>query len=296
MSSVPWTRGERWAVTALGLVVAITAAWWVLALWPVPTGAAPWLERTRQVCFGTTETGLPDAGGWLLLVGQPISMVVVLLVVWGRSLRTGIWALGRTWGGRVAMTLAVALATTGAGAAGVRVADALRTTPLLEDVPLAPERYPRLDRPAPALGLVDQHGDPFTLERLRGRPVLVTFAFGHCDAVCPMTVHNAREVARAVADLDPALVVVTLDPWRDRPARLPYLASQWGLEGDQFVLSGDLEAVEKVLDDWDVARERDGRDGNIRHAPLVYVVDGTGRIVYATNGDPPLTAALALRM
>ena len=54
------TRGERWAVGALGAVAAITMSWWALALWPVPTGAPAWLERTRQVCFGSTASGLPE--------------------------------------------------------------------------------------------------------------------------------------------------------------------------------------------------------------------------------------------
>ena len=34
-------------------------------------------------------TGLPDAGGWLLLIGQPIGMIGVLVAVWGAELRRG---------------------------------------------------------------------------------------------------------------------------------------------------------------------------------------------------------------
>lgn len=296
MSDVPWTRAERWAVAGLAATLAVTAVWWALALWPVAPGAAPWLERTRQVCFGSTETGLPDAGGWLLLIGQPLSMVVTLVVVWGRALRGGLWALSRTGSGRVALALTLAAGSFGALGAGLRVSDALDVSVNLTGAPLQPDSYPVLDRPAPPLDLVDQHGQRFALERFRGRPVVVTFAFGHCTTLCPMTVYNAREAARAFRERNPALVVVTLDPWRDTPSRLPHLASRWELDRDQFVLSGPVDDVERVLESWDVARERDLRTGDVAHPPLVYLVDGRGRIAYATPGDPQLTAALGLRL
>jgi hypothetical protein len=40
---------------------------------------AEWFLRTREVCFGASADGLPHAGGWLQLVGQPAGMLVVLV-------------------------------------------------------------------------------------------------------------------------------------------------------------------------------------------------------------------------
>jgi hypothetical protein len=67
----------RAAVSALVAIVAVTAAWWALALWPVGGSAPDWLLRTREVCFGATADTLPDAGGWILLVGQPAGMLIL---------------------------------------------------------------------------------------------------------------------------------------------------------------------------------------------------------------------------
>jgi protein SCO1/2 len=290
------TRGEKWAVGALGALAAITVSWWALALWPVPTGAPAWLERTRQVCFGSTESGLPDSGGWLLLVGQPTSMLVAMFVIWGDALTGGVRALGRSLPGRVALAATLLLLLTGTVGAGVRVASAQPDAIILDDPTLPPETYPRLDREAPTLALVDQRGELITLGRFAGRTVLVTFAFGHCETICPVVVHNALEAAAAVPELDPAVVVITLDPWRDTPARLPHIAGQWGLGDDTFLLSGSVAAVEGVLDDWNVARERDERTGDVTHPALVYILDRTGRIAYATTGDPQSMVALALRL
>jgi cytochrome oxidase Cu insertion factor (SCO1/SenC/PrrC family) len=257
------TRGEKWAVGALGALAAITVSWWALALWPVPTGAPAWLERTRQVCFGSTPSGLPDAGGWLLLVGQPTSMLVAMFVIWGDALAGGLRALARSLPGRVGLAATLLLLLTGTVGAGVRVASAQPDAIILDDPALPPETYPRLDREAPTLALVDQRGDVITLARFAGRTVLVTFAFGHCETICPVVLH---------------------------------IAEQWGLEEDDFLLSGSVAAVESVLDDWNVARERDERTGDVSHPALVYILDETGRIAYASTGDPQTMVALALRL
>src|SRR3990172_488363 len=88
-------RGRALAVAALGSLAAITAAWWALALWPVPGGVPEWLARARFVCFNAGPDGLPDASGWLLLVGEPIGMLAVLLAVWGEPGPPGLWPPAR---------------------------------------------------------------------------------------------------------------------------------------------------------------------------------------------------------
>ena len=142
----------------------------------------------------------------------------------------------------------------------------------------------RLDRPAPPLALTDQHGQTVDITGFRGRVVFVTFAFGHCETVCPLVVKNALAGARAVAE-PPVVLVVTVDPWRDTPSRLPDLAQRWELERDGYALSGEVETVGRVLDDWDVRRSRNMNDGSIVHGALTYVVDRDGRVAFATSGS-----------
>ncbi len=82
-------RAERHglALTAFAAILVITAAWWALAFYPAGASDPEWLARTRSACFGSANGGLPDAGGWLLLIGEPIGMVGVLFAVWGREVR-----------------------------------------------------------------------------------------------------------------------------------------------------------------------------------------------------------------
>lgn len=293
-------------VAALAFWLAVTVAWWALALWPAGGATPEWLVRARAVCFNAGESGLPDASGWLLLVGQPIGMLAAMMALWGRSIRAGLAALARARAGRFALVAAFAGIVLGLGAAGVRVMAASAGTAFAGDgEALPPDTYPRLDRPVPPLGLVDQHGRLLDADRLAGRPALVTFAFGQCETVCPAVVRQTLQVReRAVerardsqieASRVPRVVVVTLDPWRDTPARLDHIASHWRMPDDGFVLSGEVAAVNDVLDAWNVARRRDPETGEITHAPLVYVLDASGRIAYAATGGVAMLTELLER-
>jgi protein SCO1 len=311
MSAEAWggasRREARTAVVALAFVLIVTAVWWGLALWPTPGAPPAWLARARWVCFNVGPSGLPDAAGWLLLVGQPAGLVLVLVTVWGGALRDGFRGLCASRAGRalvVASALGIAL---GIGAALLRVvgSSALRAPDVAATAREAlPDTYPRLDRAAPELGLVDQRGEILDLARLRGRPALVTFAFGHCETVCPLLVRDVVAAQRRVRESGanaarvPRIAVVTLDPWRDTPSRLPALAKSWGLEAEteSFVLSGPASDVNALLDRWNVPRGRNETTGQIDHPALVYVLDADGRIAYASNGDAAALAELLARL
>lgn len=288
---------ERAAIVALVAWFAITLAWWAFALWPL-SGEPTQLARARAVCFNTGPTGLPDASGWMLLIGQPVGMFAVLMVFAGDAVRGAISFLRGGLTGRAMLAGAGIVTVLGLGAASVRVANAqpVGTFVLNQDMPAS--TYPRLDRPAPPLGLVDQGGEVADLERFRGRPVLMTFAFGHCEAICPTVVHETRRAQRLLQEVgrDVAMVVVTLDPWRDTPSRLGPLVDQWMLGEDGFVLSGGVEQVNRVLDAWDVARQRDRITGDIAHPALVFVLDAEGRIAYAANGGARVLEELVKRL
>jgi protein SCO1/2 len=288
-------REERTALLALVLLIAITAGWWALALWPAGDTPPAWLERARWVCFNAREDGLPDASGWLLLIGQPLGMLGFLLAVWGGQVRAGLRAALGSRAGLAGVVVCAALLAIGGVASGVRVIRAAQASEGLlgGEAPL-PDTYPRLDRPAPALSLVDQRGERLTVESLRGRPALVTFAFGNCESVCPAVVEQvtaAQQQLRARADRGelapravPRVVIVSLDPWRDTPSRLGHLEAHWRLGAGAHVLTGEVEEVEAVLDAWNVARRRDPDTGDVTHPSLVYVLDAEGSIAYATRG------------
>jgi len=287
-------RGTGWALGALAAILAVTAGWWALALWPLPAEAPEWLARARAACFGSTDSGLPDAGGWALLVGQPLGMLVFLFAAWGGAVTRGLEGLRHRRAGRVALAATGLLLLAGSAAAASRVASARGSGfdpagggagPLVE-----------LDEAAPALGLVDQHGATITVEQFRGRPLLVTFAFAHCETVCPLLVRDALAARAQAGDDPPALVVVTLDPWRDTPARLPAIAEAWQLPEGVHLLSGEVEQVEQVLNRWKIPRVRNQVNGDVIHPSVVYAVAPNGRLAYLADGTLERTVDAVRRL
>ena len=296
-------REELFAGVALGVIVLVTIAWWMLALWPVDDSATLVL-RTRAVCFGSTESGLPDAEGWSLLIGQPVTMAGVLLIGWRRATASALRRMAGSIPGRLVLGAATLALSAGVVGAAVRVAEATEPGPPLVDTPdRSPADHPRTDHRAPtALRLTEQSGETFDLARYmdRGTPVLVTFAFAHCETVCPVLVKDvldAQRIADETPGTDrPAVVVVTVDPWRDRPARLPHVATQWGLESDAHVLSGSIDDVLETLEAWEVNISRDELTGEITHPAVVYVIDRLGRVAFTATGGGEYTARLVGRL
>ncbi len=261
----------------------ITAGWWALALWPLPTETPEWVLRARSACFGSTVSGLPDAGGWALLLGQPAGMLIFLFAVWGGAVTRGLEALRHRWAGRLVLAGVALVLLTGTVAAAPRVASAQgasfdpqggdRAGPLLE-----------LKGDAPELGLVNQQGERVTIGQFRGAPLLVSFAFAHCTTACPLLVKDMLAARRELGGAVPA-VVVTLDPWRDTPSRLPSIAAAWQLPEGVHLLSGTVEEVEFVLDRWKIPRIRNQSTGEVIHPSVTYIVAPNGRLAYLADGS-----------
>jgi protein SCO1 len=148
-----------------------------------------------------------------------------------------------------------------------------------------PADYPRQTAVAPDFALVDQDGATVALSRFRGRPVVVTFVFAHCQALCPMIVESLKGAAAGAGGAD--VLLVTLDPWRDTPSALPGIARQWKMPSGFHVLSARRAAdVLRVIEAYGVPAQRDEKTGDIAHPGVVFVVDGDGRLAYTFNNPP----------
>lgn len=88
------------------------------------------------------------------------------------------------------------------------------------------ERATLLSEPIalPVLGLVNQDGLPLGADFFKGRWTIVFFGFTSCPDICPTTLAALSLATRQLADLSPAqrprVLMVTVDPERDDPARL----------------------------------------------------------------------------
>src|ERR1700690_3883043 len=186
---------------------------------------------------------------------------------------------------------ATVTACTGAGAT-----PSMTTLPAVTPAPLGQrDTVYHPPRPAPALQLTDQDGQPFDLASLRGTPVLVYFGYTHCPDICPTTLADLRDALRLVAT--PVQVVfVTIDPARDDAAAMKqyvdfYQAGFIGLTGSDAQIAAAAAA-------WGVAYEKlpsDSASGYaMAHTTDVYLVgpDGILRDHIFFGASPQLIAQL----
>jgi protein SCO1 len=89
---------------------------------------------------------------------------------------------------------------------------------------------------APAFELRDEYGHRISMRSFRGRPVVVTFLYTHCQNTCPA---QAQTVRGALDDLghDLPAIAISVDPARDtRASARAFLSKQHALGRIHFVL------------------------------------------------------------
>jgi cytochrome oxidase Cu insertion factor (SCO1/SenC/PrrC family) len=220
-------------------------------------------------------------------------MAAALFAVWGGSLRSNIrWIQARrTW--RLTAAMFVVATVAFFSTLSLRAARAQGTFPAEFDSNSGLAQ--RVDLQAPSFAFVDQNGERTSLSEIRGGQTLLTFAYGHCSTVCPSIVTDLRIVRRESRPNDVRIVILTLDPWRDTPERLPTLAQHWKIEADDRVLSGSVADVDKTLDALAVGRKRNETTGDIDHGSTVMLIDGRGRITWRVDGGGRADFAALLR-
>jgi protein SCO1 len=159
----------------------------------------------------------------------------------------------------------------------------------------APRAVPAASRlragdPVPPFALVDQRGEAFTQDRLRGRRTAVTFIFTRCPVpeFCPLMVQRFREIERVLArdrELDDVqLIAVTLDPRNDTPAVLEAYASAKEVDQARWrLLTGSPDDVAGLTRAFAVHVEKNG--ALLDHTLATAVVDGDGRVVEIWRGN-----------
>lgn len=144
--------------------------------------------------------------------------------------------------------------------------------------------------------LIDQDGQPFSDQDLKGKAFLVFFGFTHCPDVCPTTLFEISEIMRKLgpeADRTAALFI-SVDPERDTPeAMKDYLSSfdphLRGLTGD----AASLAAVAKAYRVYYKKVPLEGGDYTMDHTAIVYLMDKDGRFVSPLNMKRTAEVAVA---
>lgn len=142
--------------------------------------------------------------------------------------------------------------------------------------------------PAPDFRLTNQFGEEVALSDLRGRVVVLTFLYTSCPDICPLTADKLGQVHDQLGERarEVVFVVVTVDPERDRVARVRQFLEAQRLGNKLLFLTGERPALEAVWAAYHigvtrlpVASESVGSDGfyEVGHTDALYLIDRQGR-------------------
>ena len=142
--------------------------------------------------------------------------------------------------------------------------------------------------------LVNQRGEAFRSESLKGRPYVANFFFSHCATICPSmmdTLADARAKAQQAGAVLPA-VSITIDPENDTPKRLAEYAKSRGItDPDWHLLTGPEDDVMDVVTKGYRAyaqpiSERSEGITDIGHEGRIFLIDSQGRLRGFYDADP----------
>ena len=242
--------------------------------------AAPVRSRHAGSQAGGTGSGSPDGGGvgplpWILAV---VALAAIAAAAVELARRRPRWRLPG-FAGLAVLAGAVPVLVV----AGFHRGTAAPGSSALEAAIAPPLQWPAGSRPAPDFALRDQTGASVSLRRLRGHPVLLTFADPLCRNLCPVEAHvlNAT-VAGLPPARRPAIVAVSTDVYADRRTYLLQDVRRWSLVPQWHWAVGPPAALRSVWGRYKigvkVVNRRIGETTihEISHSEVAYLIDGTG--------------------
>ena len=147
--------------------------------------------------------------------------------------------------------------------------------------------------------LVDQDGKQRPFDAFRGQPVLVTMFYSSCQATCPLIVETLRATERAMRPADRSRVhvlLISIDPERDTPARLRAVAVERHIDTSRWTLAraseGDVRKIAALLN----VQYRKLPSGDFSHSTAIALLSTHGQIEASSqtlgHADPAILAKL----
>jgi protein SCO1/2 len=138
----------------------------------------------------------------------------------------------------------------------------------------------------PPVNLIDQNGNPVSLNSFKGKPVLVGFIHTSCKGVCELLTAKMKDVAQSLGaqfDSSVTMVSVTTDPDEDNPAQLRKYARAQGVDTDGFIfLTGKTKQIDSLLALYNVPEE--GPDEATTHVLELFLISPDGTVMRKYNG------------
>ncbi len=140
----------------------------------------------------------------------------------------------------------------------------------------------------PIIELIDQRGQHWSTDSIKGKPFAIYFFFTKCPGICPAMTNQMKRAHEAVKDLtDMHFVAVSIDPKRDSSATLQEYIRTFGLDDTNWqFLTGDKQYIQKIGYAYkaNVMESDDPDSGGFLHSEHFMLVDGNRKLRGVYNG------------
>lgn len=141
---------------------------------------------------------------------------------------------------------------------------------------------------------VDQNGESFSLEDLKGKVWVADFIFTNCETVCPpMTAHMTQLQKKAKeAGVDVQFVSFSVDPKVDTPEKLKEFGEKFevSFENWHFLTGYSQEQIEAfAMESFKTIVQKPKNNDQVIHGTNFYLVDQNGIVLKEYSGveNPP---------
>ena len=261
-----------------------TMTLWGLAFYE-PAPGEKWLDTLQEVCFGKNESGLPEVYGWTLLIIAPLSFLFAYAVSYIREINETFFGAGNRKNLYLLLALLIPAIIQGIWTGGEikkRIKNAAIEINFNAEESL-PDSYPRTDLPAADFSLINQYGEKMNLSELKNKNILLSYVFAHCKTMCPAIVKSLQKANAGLEESRTLLLFITLDPWRDTPGNLTNFSRQWKLKSNEYILSGEPEYVQGILNAYNIPSSRDMKTGDIAHPAIAHIIADGNKIAWTFN-------------
>jgi protein SCO1/2 len=156
--------------------------------------------------------------------------------------------------------------------------------------PPQPSNATMLTLPEPRViadfALIDDDGEPFSLDNLRGQWSLIFFGFTHCPDVCPSTLNHLKLVHENLDQMNGdspghQILFVSVDPDRDTPEKLQQYVNYF--HPDFIGVTGPQEQLAALTKQLGIAyrvqqHEQGSTQYNVDHSVSVLLTDPQARL------------------
>lgn len=130
---------------------------------------------------------------------------------------------------------------------------------------------------------IDQSGNAFGIEQLKGKWSFIFFGYTHCPDVCPVTMSVMADAYKLLAadNNDLQIIFVTVDPERDTTEVLSQYVSYFN---EKFIgLGGNTDMVNSLTKNIGVPyylnKDKQTENYLVDHSASIFLIDPKGRMV-----------------